>query len=62
MMPSARTEIVTISCSLLKPSLSTSNVFEGATFVKNRSNPKAKTMEVDSRRVGDVVICLILET
>jgi len=46
---------VNTNCALLNPSLSTSNVPEGATRVRNMSNPTARTSEVDSRRAGAVV-------
>jgi hypothetical protein len=55
-------ETVKTSCALLKSSLRTSKVFDGATLVKKRSKPYAKTNEVDSRRAGDVTICRILAT
>lgn len=50
------------SCALLKFLLRMSKVFEGATRVRNTSNPYAKTREVDSRRAGDVMMFRVLET
>ena len=47
--------IVITSCILLKFSLSTSNVWLGATRVENKSRPYANISEVDSNRAGDVI-------
>ena len=45
---------VTTSCALLKLSLSTSNVPDGATRVQNRSSPCANMSAVDSSSAGEV--------
>ena len=50
--------MVSTSCALLKLSLSTSNVFDGAIRVKNQSWPYAKTREVDSLCADDLIIVL----
>ena len=54
--------MVMTSCALLKLSLSTSNVFDGATRVKNKSSPYANTSDVDSSSAGDVITFRILAT
>lgn len=61
-IPSASTRTVDTSCTLLKFSLNTSNVFEGATRVQNKSSPYASTRDVDSRRAGEVMICRVWAT
>jgi hypothetical protein len=55
-------QMVKASCILLKVSLNTSNVPDGATRVKNRSSPYAKTSEVDSRDAGEVSMCRTFAT
>jgi hypothetical protein len=49
-------QTVKTSCTLLKFSLSTSKVPEGAIRVENMSRPYANIRDVDSRRAGDVMI------
>ena len=53
---SAQSAVVVVPVPLLKFSLRTSNVVDGATQVRNMSKPKAKTNDVDSRRAGAVTI------
>lgn len=55
-IPAASAATVSTSCTLLKFSLSTSNVCEGATLDEKRSRPYANTNDVDSRSAGDVTI------
>lgn len=62
MIATRRPETVRTSCALLKFSLRTSNVPEGATRVRNMSRPNARTSEVDSSRAGDVTIPPTLAT
>jgi hypothetical protein len=50
----ASPQMVKTSCNLLKVSLNTSNVPDGATRVKNRSSPYAKMSELDSKNAGEV--------
>jgi hypothetical protein len=57
-----RPVIVRTSCGLLKLSLRTSNVPDGATRETNMSRPKAKTSEVDSNKAGAVTSCRTLAT
>ena len=54
--------MVNTSCALLKFSLRTSNVFDGATRVENRSSPYANTSDVDSSSAGDVTIRRVFAT
>jgi len=61
-MARSNPEIVNTSWTLLKFSLSTSNVFDGAILVMNMSRPKANTRDVDSNRAGDVMIFWTLAT
>lgn len=58
----ARPVMVKTNWALLKLSLKTSNVFDGATRERNMSRPKAKTNEVDSNRAGAVTMCRTLAT
>ena len=58
----ASPQMVKPSCILLKVSLNTSNLPDGATRVKNRSSPYAKTSEVDSRKAGEVSMCRTFAT
>ncbi len=55
-MAIARPLIVSTNCALLKFSLNTSNVCDGATRVENKSKPWAKINEVDSRSAGEAMI------
>ena len=55
-------ETVKTSWALLKFSLNTSNVFDGATRVRNMSSPYANIRDVDSRRAGAVTIRRTLAT
>ena len=59
---SASPTIVNTSCALLKLSLSTSKVFDGAIRVKKRSWPYAKTRDVDSSNAGEVMMCFVPTT
>lgn len=52
-------KIVANKVPLLKSSLNTSNVFDGASLVNHKSNPYASTKDVDSSNAGDVIMCLI---
>ena len=61
-MPIPKAATVRTSCNLLKLSLKISNVFEGATLVRKRSSPYARTIEVDSSKAGDVTIFWVLAT
>ena len=58
----SRPPTINTNWSLLKFSFNTSNVFDGATRVKNRSRPNAKTRDVDSSSAGDVTIFLVFAT
>lgn len=62
MIASANPETVNTSWALLKFSLSTSNVLDGATLVENRSRPYANTSDVDSSSAGAVRICRTFKT
>jgi hypothetical protein len=55
-------KIVANKVPLLKSSLNTSNVFDGASLVNHKSNPYASTKDVDSSNAGDVIMCLIPAT
>ena len=57
-----RAAMISTSCALLKFSLRTSNVFEGATREKKKSRPYANIKEVDSRKAGAVTIFSIFAT
>lgn len=61
-MAKANPDTVSTSCNLLKFSLRTSKVFDGATLVRNKSNPCAKTNDVDSNNAGAVMMCWIFAT
>lgn len=61
-MAKAKPAIVRTSWALLKFSLRTSNVFDGAIRVKKRSWPYAKTSDVDSSTAGEVMIRLMPAT
>ena len=62
MIAIARPHTVNTSCTLLKLSLSTSNVPDGATRVKNKSSPYANTSDVLSSCEGDVRIWRMFAT
>lgn len=49
-------QIVKASCTLLKFSLRTSKVPDGAIRVKSMSRPYANIRDVDSKRAGEVII------
>jgi hypothetical protein len=55
-------DTVNTSCTLLKFSLRTSKVPDGAIRVRKRSKPYANTSDVDSRRAGEVMILSIFVT
>lgn len=58
----AKPATVNTSCALLKFSLSTSNVFDGAIRDEKRSSPYAKINEVDSSSAGLVMIFRVRAT
>ena len=62
MIATAKAPIVNTNWTLLKFSLSTSKVPDGAVRVRKRSRPYAKMREVDSKRAGAVTIRLMLAT
>jgi hypothetical protein len=61
-MATASAEMVITSCALLKFSLRTSKVLDGATRVRNMSKPNAKTSDVDSSSAGAATIFLTFAT
>ena len=52
-MPPSSPAIVKRSCTLLKSSLKTSKVLEGATLIANKSRPKLSAIDVLSNSVDE---------